>query len=252
MKCQTTGWNSIFQALLDSIIILDSANGTIEYNWVDEIDDVTPNGTASYLYAIDIYRCDNLLINDNDLNLTSYGGTVIPGTINGTGAAYGIQLTGGYTNVTLSNNDIHTRNNGPNCGIYSQNYGGATELYILDNTIYVEGNARTSHSWSLVTGMELGSDYAYVEGNTITVKNKATFHTDDPVYGISYSQSTPGDHQFEIYDNTVEVINGYYSVYLLSSTTNSEVAYNCLHTTYVSGDNSVHANSNIVHDNYWP
>ena len=236
---------------LDSIIVLDSENGTIAHNWIDEIDDVTPIGGASYLYTIDVYRCDNLLIDDNDLNLTSYGGTVIPGTINGTGAAYGIQLTGGYTNVTLSNNDIHTRNNGPNCGIYSQNFAGATDLKIIDNTIYVEGNALTSHSWSLVTGIELQDNAAYIAGNTITVYNKATFNPGDNVYGISFSQYGTVSPKMEITNNNVNVINGEFAIYIQYSQ-DSEAYENCLNTSYHHGDDAVYDNGDIdIHDNYW-
>lgn len=237
---------------LDAFIIVGSDNAYIAHNTIIEMDSKTQPNNNNYLYAIDVYQCNDMHIDNNTIFLNSTGGSVIPGTNNGTGAAYGIQLTGGHTGVTISNNFINTSNNGPNCGIYSQNFMGRTELEITGNTIYVEGNASTSHEWSLVTGMELGDDYAYIAGNTITVKNKEVFNTGDHVYGISYSQWCPNDHTFEIEDNTVEVINGYYSIYLLSSTSYSDVSYNCLNTTYSCCDNSVYADSNIVHDNYCP
>lgn len=237
---------------LDAFIIADSNNSYIGHNTVIEIDNETPEDDNNYLYAIDIYQCYNITIDDNNITLESRGGSVIPGTNNGTGAAYGIQLTGGHTGVTISNNNIHTSNNGPNCGIYSQNFLGETRLNITGNTIYVEGSAVTNHGWSLVTGMELGDDYAYVEGNTITVKNKATFHTGDNVYGISYSQWSPDVHTYEIYDNIINVINGDYAVYILSAD-NTYVNDNCLDTTNYCCDSAViivSGTNNDVSDNY--
>lgn len=223
---------------LDAFIIADSNNSYIGHNTVIEIDNETPEDNNNYLYAIDIYQCYNITIDDNNITLESRGGSVIPGTNNGTGAAYGIQLTGGHTGVTISNNNIHTSNNGPNCGIYSQNYLGETNLNITGNTIYVEGSAVTNHGWSLVTGMELGDDYAYVAGNTITVKNKATFHTGDNVYGISYSQWCPRTHSYYVYDNDVTVINGMYAVYFIDCQY-TWVIYNGLSTNYYSGNDAV-------------
>ena len=241
----TTGYPT-----LDAFIIAGSKNAYISGNTIIEIDNKTTDSN-NYLYAVDVYQCDDITIDNNTIRFERQGGSIIPGTNNGTSAAYGIQLTGGHTGVTISNNNIHTSNDGPNCGIYSQNFLGDTSLTITNNTIYVEGNAGL-HSWSLVTGMELGDNYAYVEGNNITVVNKAPYESGANAYGISYSQWCPGTHTYEIYDNTVEVINGYYSIYLSSSTSDSEVSYNCLNTTYSCCDNSVYADSNIVHDNYCP
>ena len=159
-------------------------------------------------------------------------------------------MTGGHTGVTISNNNIRTSNNGPNCGIYSQNFIDRTELTITDNTIYVEGNAGL-HSWSLVTGMELGDDYVYVSGNNITVKNKVAYTEGANAYGISYSQWTPGDHEQYIYSNNVTVINGKYAVYMSSSSSVSEAAYNNLTTDYYTGNPAVYPNGDIyIHDNH--
>ena len=236
---------------LDALIIVDSNNSYIAHNTIVEIDPVTQEGDNNYLYSIDVYQCNDITIDDNNIRLESKGGSIIPGTNNGTGTAYGIQLTGGHTGVTISNNYIHTSNKGPNAGIYSQNFMGETELTITGNTIYVEGNAG-EHEWSLVTGMELGDDYAYVEGNTITVVNKAPYESGDKAYGISYSQWTPNVHVYEIYDNTVTVTNGDYAVYLLSAD-DTNVNNNCLDTTNYCCDNAViigSGSNNDVSDNY--
>lgn len=238
---------------LDAFIIANSVNAYIAGNTIIEIDNKTMPDNMNYLYAVDVYQCNNITIDNNTIHLESQGGTVIPGTTNGTGAAYGIQLTGGHTGVNISNNNIYTTNNGPNCGIYSQNFMGRTELTITGNTIYVEGNALTNHEWSLVTGMELQDDYVYIEDNTITVYNKAVFNTEDPVYGISYSQWSPRDHEQHIIGNNVTVINGYYTVYMMDSIDGSNAIENCLETTYACGDDAVWDNDVIfIDDNYCP
>ncbi len=245
--------NSTGYPTLDAFIIVDSRNSYIAENTIIEIDNKTAAGTNNYLYAIDIYQCDSITVNHNTIRLESQGGSIIPGTNNGTSAAYGIQLTGGHKGVTISNNNIHTSNNGPNSGIYSQNFLGETQLFITGNTIYVEGNADSSHSWSLVTGMELQDDYAYISGNIITVYNKANYTSGDNAYGISYSQSGTADPYFTIYANTINLINGEFAVYLQSSDPLSSVVNNCLNTTYWCGDNAVYDNGDIwIYGNYCP
>ena len=229
---------------LDSVIVLDSANSYIGHNNVTEIDNVTQVGDADYLYAIDVYRCNNLNIDNNTIKLRSVGGTTIVGTNNGTSTAYGIQLTGGHT-VTIKNNNIDTKNNGPNAGIYSQNWGGDTNLTIVNNTIYAEGNAG-SHPWSLVTGMELQDNYAYVAGNKITVYNKQVDYAGYNVYGISFSQYGNGNPVFNITNNCVRVINGEYAVYVQYSNPTTYVTNNCLNTTSYSGDAAVYHTAEVT------
>lgn len=223
---------------LDSVIVLDSADAYIGHNNVTEIDNKTEVGSANYLYAIDVYRCNHLNIDNNTIKLRSMGGTIINGTNNGTSTAYGIQLTGGH-NVTIGNNDIDTRNNGPNAGIYSQNYGGETNLTIVNNTIYAEGNAG-SHSWSLVTGMELQDDYGYIAGNKIKVYNKQGYVNGSNAYGISFSQWGLRNPIFNITNNCVNLINGDYAVYIQSSNPTTYVTDNCLTSTNYTGDNAVY------------
>lgn len=228
---------------LDSIIVLDSADAYIGHNNVTEIDNVTQPGSANYLYAVDVYRCNHLNVDNNTIKLRSMGGTIINGTNNGTSTAYGIQLTGGH-NVTIASNDIDTRNNGPNAGIYSQNYGGPTNLTILDNTIYVEGNAG-SHSWSLVTGMELQDNFGYIAGNKIKVYNKQGYVAGSNAYGISFSQWGMANPVFNITNNCVNLINGDYAVYIQSSDPTTYVTDNCLTSTNYVGDNAVYHVTNV-------
>ena len=242
--------NSTGYPTLDAFIIANSENAYIGNNTIVEIDNKTFPGNNNYLYAVDVYACDGAIIENNNIALSSNGGSIIAGTNNGTGAAYGIQLTGPHS-VMVSNNTITTANNGPNCGIYSQNFNGDSYLTIVDNTIYVEGNASTTHEWSLVTGMELQDNEAYVAGNTITVYNKETYTDGDNVYGISFSQYGNGVPTFEITNNTVNVIHGKYAVYVQYSTTYSSVYENCLYTDYYCGDDAVGGNINH-YGNYCP
>ena len=228
---------------LDTIIVLDSEDAYIGHNNVTEIDNVTQPGSANYLYAIDVYRCNHLNIDDNIIKLRSMGGTFVNGTNNGTSTAYGIQLTGGH-NVTISNNNIDTRNNGPNAGIYSQNYGGPTNLTIINNTIYAEGNAG-SHSWSLVTGMELQDNFGYIAGNKIKVYNKQGYVAGSNAYGISFSQWGMANPVFNIINNCVNLINGDYAVYIQSSNPTTYVTDNCLTSTNYVGDNAVYHVTNV-------
>jgi len=228
---------------LDAVIVLFSEDAYIGHNNVTEIDNVTEEGSANYLYAIDVYSCNHLNIDNNTIKLSSMGGSFINNTL-GTSTAYGIQLTGGH-NVTIANNDIDTRNNGPNAGIYSQNYGGPTNLTIVNNTIYAEGNAGSS-SWSLVTGMELQDNYGYIAGNKITVYNKQGYVNGSNAYGISYSQWGMADPVFNITHNCVNLINGDYAVYIKSSDFTTYVTDNCLTSTNYVGDNAVFHTTNVV------
>ena len=237
---------------LDMVIICDSDYGYVGWNAIEEHDFVTDPDNPSYLYAIDVYRCDNLTVEFNEIELFSEGGTYVPGTINGTSAAYGIQLTGPYTGVVIRNNVINTSNNGPNAGIYSQNFAGYTSLQIINNTINVEGNA-SFHQWSLVTGMELQDDDVYIEGNTITVTNKGNYETGHNAYGISFSQyyaRLPAS--FVVVNNTVDLINGHYTVYIQDAQSGS-VIHNCLSSMDECGNYSVYDNGHIIiADNYCP
>ncbi len=221
---------------LDALIIVQSYNSYITGNTINLRDNVSGLEDTNYLYAVDVYECDNITIDGNVIRINSDGGNL---TVNGTGAAYGVQLTGPHIGVIISNNNITTANNGPNLGIYSQNYYGGTSLTITGNRINVTGRAG-DNPWALVSGMELQDDYAYVSGNIIRVNNTAGYDPDYCAYGISYSQNTysgrPND--FYIYGNDVEVINGEWAIYLIVSTENIE--NNILETTTKSGDDAIY------------
>ena len=199
---------------LDAFIIAKSANAIIENNIIKENDVVTGENEYSYIYGIDVYSCDNIKINNNTVNMNGNlsGGHLEGG--NGTGAAYCIQLSGNHSNVIVSNNKLTTKNQGPNLGIYSQNYHAQSYLKIYGNTIDVSGKAG-SDPWSLVSGIEVQDTEAEISGNTITVNNTAGYVEDNYAFGISYAQWINRTHYYNIHNNNVTVYNGDYAVYLL-------------------------------------
>ena len=203
---------------LDAFIIANSDNAKIWKNNIHEIDPVTETGEYSYIYGIDVYLCNNLKICSNtvDMNGEESGGHLVGG--NGTGAAYCIQLTGPHTGIKICNNTLNTKNNGPNLGIYSQNYAGASQLTICGNHINVTGKADTD-PWSLVSGMELQDSNATVYNNDIVVYNTNTYDPSNYAFGISYCQSTGGGHYYNITCNNVTVYNADYTISILSGST---------------------------------
>ena len=221
---------------LDAVIIAQSTDAHIEHNTIHESDVITPNGGYSYIYGIDVYACPNIKINNNTVVMN---GNVSGGQIggNGTGAAYCIQLSGNHSGVEIYDNTLTTKNQGPNLGIYSQNYHAASHLKIYNNRINVTGKAG-SDPWSLVSGIEVQDSSAEIYGNNITVNNTAGYHAGYYAFGISYAQSLPGGHEYNIHNNNVTVINGDWAIYLLSAT-KLEIENNILNTTAHSGDDAI-------------
>lgn len=230
-----TGWFPT----LDALIIVASNDSYITKNKITEIDEISGSEETNYLYAVDVYQCYNIRIEGNEINLNSEGGNL---TVNGTGAAYGIQLTGDHTGVVIANNNITTASNGPNLGIYSQNYEGDTELTIYGNIIKVTGRAG-NNPWALVSGMELQDTNATVYNNTICVNNTNGYVSNYCAYGISYSQSTSGDHWYYITSNNVTVYNGDYAVYIIYADGGI-----IEHNNLTAIGNSVQTGNNTIYD----
>ena len=204
---------------LDCMLISKSDNALICNNSIFMTDFLTYPGTDNYLYGLDIYNLNNLTACHNNISIITTGGKLAAGT------AYPIQVTGPIANVTITENDLYSFANGPNIGIYSQNFYGATSIIITNNRINVTGLAGT-HEWALVAGIESQDTYATIINNTIEVHSVGDVSVDDNIYGISYRQSTSGDHKYDIQNNTV-FSDGYYAVNLLSSV-DSKVLNNLL------------------------
>lgn len=235
---------------LDAFIIAKCTDAHIEHNKINEKDTVTVNNEYSYIYGIDVYSCNNIHIAYNDVTMNgNKSGGHIEG--NGTGAAYCIQLSGDHQGVNIYYNNLVTNNEGPNLGIYSQNYAVLTNhLTIYGNNITVTGKAG-SDPWSLVSGIETQDYHAEIYNNTIRVNNTAGYTAGNYAYGISYAQWINGTHYYYIHNNDVEVINGDYAVYLIKEeVVTGEVTGNTL-IAYTNGGNNtgdaaVYADEEII------
>ena len=194
---------------LNSIMLSKSDNGLFLNNSIYMTDFVTFPGVENYLYALDIYKLNNLLVMGNKISVVTTGGKLALGT------AYPIQICGPISGIRITENDLYSFSNGPNIGIYSQNFYGDTDLSITNNKINVTGLAGT-HEWALVAGIESQDTNAEIHNNIIEVHSIAAVNVDDNLYAISYRQSTAGDHTFDI-QNNLAFTDGFYAIYLLSS-----------------------------------
>ena len=204
---------------LDCILISQSDNSLICNNAIYMSDFETKPGLDNYLYGIDVYALENLTITKNDVNIVTSGGKLAAGT------AYPIQVSGPIDRVNITDNDLYSFSNGPNIGIYSQNYYGATALSITNNRINVTGLAGV-HEWALVAGIESQDSNSIIHNNTIEVHSVGNVNIDDNIYGVSYRQHIAGNHTFDIQNNTV-FSDGFYSVSILDSV-DSTIANNLL------------------------
>ncbi|MBQ6099527.1 MAG: right-handed parallel beta-helix repeat-containing protein [Methanobrevibacter sp.] len=194
---------------LDCMLISKSDGALICNNSIFMTDFMTYPGTDNYLYGLDIYNLNNLTACHNNIRIITTGGKMAAGT------AYPIQITGPISNVNITENDLYSFSNGPNIGVYSQNFYGETLLSITNNKINVTGLAGT-HEWALVAGIESQDTHSTIRNNTIEVHSVGDVSIDDNIYGVSYRQKTNGDHQFDIQNNTV-ISDGFYAVNVLSS-----------------------------------
>ena len=204
---------------LDAVFICDSRDCNITNNVITLIDDITYKDEANYLYALDGYRVDNLLIEGNRIRLGTAGGAYAAGT------AYPIQLTGPASGVLIQHNNLYSKSNGPNIGIYSHNFNGDNYITILNNYINVTGRAG-NHSWALVAGIESQDNNDIIMNNIIEVHNTGEVKWEDNIYGISYSQKTDSTHTYRVINNTV-ISDGYYVSHMLDAD-NTTVTNNTL------------------------
>ena len=165
---------------LDTVIIYGCNNATVERNHIYSEDFDSKNGKDNYLQGIDLYFANDVTILNNQIDIRTTGGRA------GMGTAYPIQVNGPSYNVKIAYNNLTTINFGPNIGIYSQNYYGATKIDIISNFINVTGLAST-HYWALVAGIEVQDSDDLILNNTIIVNNIGSYADNNNIYGISYS-----------------------------------------------------------------
>ena len=204
---------------LDAVFICDSRDCNITNNVITLIDDITYKDEVNYLYALDGYRVDNLLIEANRIRVGTAGGAYAAGT------AYPIQLTGPASGVLIQHNNLYSKSNGPNIGIYSHNFNGDNYITILNNYINITGRAG-NHSYALVAGIESQDNNDIIMNNVIEVHNTGKVELDDNIYGISYSQETESTHTYRVVNNTV-ISDGYYVSHMLDAD-NTTVTNNTL------------------------
>ena len=221
---------------LDALLVVRCPGALIEGNKIYENDDVTAAEQTNYLYAVDIYQSDNLVVNKNVIELNSGSGNL---TVNGTGGAYGVQCSGPHNGIIISTNNITTANNGPNLGIYSQSPANSGSIQIKDNNIEVTGRSG-DNPWALVSGIEVQDANAEITGNHVKVHDVSEVHTvDNCLFGISYAQYIGGNHTLNIRNNTVEVEHGDYAVYILSGIY-CNVCDNTLNAFGIDGNDAVY------------
>ena len=194
---------------LNCLMISKSDNVLVSNNDIYMTDFVTYMDIDNYLYGIDASKSNYLKIVNNSVSIVTTGGKLAAGS------AYPIQVSGPAEYVNITENDLYSFSNGPNIGIYSQNFYGETALSITNNKINVTGLAGT-HEWALVTGIESQDSRSVIVNNQIEVHSIADVGLNDNLYAISYRQNIPGTHEFYIKDNFA-ITDGYYSVYLLNS-----------------------------------
>ena len=219
---------------LDTVVIYGCNNATIENNDIHVEDFDSKDGKDNYLQGIDLYFSNNVTIVHNKIDMITTGGRA------GMGTAYPIQVNGPSKGVLIAYNNLTTFNYGPNCGIYSMNYYGQTQNYMISNFINVTGVAST-HYYALVAGIEVQDSDDLIWNNTIIVNNIGEYSDSNNIYGISYSQSTDGNHTYNIQYNNVTT-NGRYAVSLSGSgslVVDSIIANNVLNTNKSSGNRAV-------------
>lgn len=218
--------NGVKYPTLSSVLIYACDNSTVNRNSIQVEDFYTRKNIANYIYALDIYRLNDMTVIDNNIDVFTYGGYGRDGT------AYPIQITGPAYNLKVAYNYLHSVSNGPNIGIYSQNYYGATQIDIISNFINITGKASTD-PWALVAGIEVQDSDDRILNNTIIVDTVGGYKAGDRIYGISYSQGTQGNHKYDIKYNKVTV-PGPIAISLNqgtdSTTSDTNVMYNILVT----------------------
>ena len=238
----TKGNNANFPTF-DAFIAHTANNLLIKNNTISHTDLITLKGNSSYIYALDFYESNSVIVEDNRVLLNTTGGK------EGAGAAYAVQVTGPYNNFVVKGNNLTTVSNGPNLAVYSQNYYGTTEITVENNWINVTGFAGPA-DFALVSGMEFQDTVAKAYNNTIYVQNVNEYNDNNNIAGITYVQSTSGSHKFDIQNNTI-YSEGKYAV-LIKSAENSQIIGNTLYAHELKGDDAAifkSGTNNIIKDN---
>ena len=180
-----------------SMFIVGCNDINILNNDFSMIDTVTPVGTNIYLYAFTVGFTIASNIKGNNFNIFTNGGGAEAGT------AYAIQVV--KANLNITGNEIISKSNGPNLGIYAASMMGEdSNLYISDNFINVTGLATSaSTGWGLVSGIEIQNGIGQIYNNTIYTYNTADYDENNYLYGVSYAQWMTGQRSLDVRDNVI-------------------------------------------------
>ncbi len=214
-----------------AMYIVGSEDIHVEGNDFKMVDEITPEGTPIYLYAVECGYSEGIEFNKNNFDISTKGGQ------SGNGSVYVLQVA--TTAATFIGNNITSESNGPNLGIISPyGFGPEKDLIIEENVLNITGNATGSSEYALISGIEIQTGYATISNNTIYVQNKGGYDDTYPVSGISaaqYSAST----LFDIQNNEVYVPDGKYAVDIRYAPQEATVTENALCAHELFGDDAV-------------
>ena len=217
-----------------SIYIVACEDVHIENNDFSMIDELTPEGTTVYIYGFTFGYTTDSYITGNNFNISTNGGDAAAGT------AYAIQVVASELNIT--GNNITSKSNGPNLGIYSASMMGEdSQLYIADNFINVTGYAISTDPWGLVSGIEIQNGVGQIYNNTIYTYNTQDYTEGDYLFGVSYAQYMYGNRAFDIRDNVI-VTEGPYAVSVIDADS-LNVTGNTLIAHDLVGDDAINPGS---------
>ena len=230
---------------IQALYIVGSYDVLVKGNNITMKDNITPSGTAIYLYAVECGFSEDIAFVDNKFDISTTGGQ------SGAGSAYALQIA--TTSSEIIGNTIICDSNGPNLGIYSPyGFGPAKDLVIKDNFINVTGYAAGTGDFALISGIEIQTGYATIYNNTIYSMNKGDYNERYPVTAVSAVQYSASTLSFDIKDNDIYT-NGKYAVDILYKVNDAYVTGNYLSANILKGDDAAYIKSgtgNVIEGNY--
>ena len=230
---------------VQALYIAGSEDILVKGNDFKMVDEITPEGSPIYLYAVECGFSDGIEFIDNNFDISTTGGQ------SGSGSAYVLQAV--TSEATFIGNNITCESNGSSLGISSPyGFGPAKDLVIQENVINVTGLATGSNDFALISGIEIQTGYATIYNNTICVQNKGGYDDSYPVSGVSAIQYSASTLSFDIQDNDIYVPDGKYAVEMRYAPSSATVTENALIAHELTGDAAVYFKSgdnNTVENN---
>ncbi len=230
---------------IQAMYIVGSEIILVKGNNVTMKDEKTPQGTSTYLYAVECGFSSEISFIENNFDIKTTGGK------SAAGSAYALQIA--TSDAEIIGNTIVCDSNGPNLGVYSPyGFGPAKDLVIKDNFLNVTGYAAGTGDMALISGIEVQTGYAIIYNNTIYSMNKGDYGARYPVTAISAVQYSASTLSFDIKDNEVYT-NGHYAVDIRYKVDNANVTGNYMEAYALKGDDAAYIKSgtgNVIKNNY--